>query len=220
MTIRCFHWSSINDCVMHETDGTGSALITYTHEPGQYGPLLSENRGGVESYHHYDALGSTTMLTGDSGTVTDTFQYDAWGDAITRTGSIDTPYRWVGRVGYLTTSALSAVYVRNRSYSTTIARWTAVDIHFIDGLNLYVYAASSPSYLTDPSGNLSVLQPRKTYNVPIVLSPPCPVVPGKRRIAYAKQAFKYDAADPVGRASAHTRWLWQDGRLARCWFIL
>ena len=58
MATRCFHWSSVNDCVMHETDGAGNTLVTYTHEPSQYGPLLSENRGGTESYHHYDALGS------------------------------------------------------------------------------------------------------------------------------------------------------------------
>ena len=97
MGIRRFHWDEVDDCVMHETDGAGNTLVTYTHEPGAFGPLLSQNRGGVESYHHYDALGSTTMLTDDTGAVTDTFHYDAWGLPIARTGTTPTPYTWVGR---------------------------------------------------------------------------------------------------------------------------
>ena len=52
MAIRNFQWSSVLDCVMTETDGSGNTLVTYTHEPTTYGPLLSENRGGAESYHH------------------------------------------------------------------------------------------------------------------------------------------------------------------------
>lgn len=39
MAKRLFYWSSILDCVMHETDGDDNTLVTYTREPGQYGPL-------------------------------------------------------------------------------------------------------------------------------------------------------------------------------------
>ena len=87
MATRIFHWSSLFDCVMHETDGSGATTVVYTHEPSQFGPLLSENRGGTTFTHHYDALGSTTMLTNDAGTVTDTFAYDAWGNSLVRTGT-------------------------------------------------------------------------------------------------------------------------------------
>ncbi len=37
-----YHWSSVLDCVMHETDGAGATTVEYTHEPTHYGPLLSE----------------------------------------------------------------------------------------------------------------------------------------------------------------------------------
>ena len=96
MAKRQFLWSTVNDCVMLETDGAGNTLVTYTHEPGPFGPLLSENRGGMEYYHHYDAVGSTTMLTNDAGTITDTFLYDAWGTVIAKTGTTMTPYQWGG----------------------------------------------------------------------------------------------------------------------------
>jgi hypothetical protein len=80
MAKRRFHWSTVFDCVMQETDEDGDTLVEYTHEPSQFGPLLSETRDGVESYHHFDALGSTTLLTDDAGDVTDTFTHDAWGN--------------------------------------------------------------------------------------------------------------------------------------------
>ena len=54
MAKRRFHWG-IDDCVMHETDETGATTVTYTNEPGPFGPLLSEKRGSTTSYHHYDA---------------------------------------------------------------------------------------------------------------------------------------------------------------------
>ncbi len=77
MAVRRFHWDMVNDCVSHETDENGNVLVEYTYEPAPYGPLISETRHGVAYTHHYDALGSTTMLTDDSGNVTDTFLHDA-----------------------------------------------------------------------------------------------------------------------------------------------
>ena len=112
---------------MHETDGAGNTLVTYTHEPSKFGPLLSENRGGTEFYHHFDALGSTTMLTNDVGTVTDTFAYDAWGSSVTRTGTTATPYQWVGRWGYQSDSVATGAYIRARSYQPLVAKWSSID---------------------------------------------------------------------------------------------
>jgi hypothetical protein len=57
MGTRYFHWDVVDDCVMHETDSSGSTIVTYTHEPGRFGPLLSENRGGTNYYNHYDVWG-------------------------------------------------------------------------------------------------------------------------------------------------------------------
>ena len=152
MAKRRFHWA-IDDCVMHETDETGATTVTYTNEPGPFGPLISENRGGTTSYHHYDALGSTIALTNDAGTVTDTFFFDAWGSKKPwRTGTTPTPYTWCGRWGYQDDTATTGqYYVRARSYGPTIARWTSVDPAFSTS-NLFTYASLSPTSHTDPSG--------------------------------------------------------------------
>jgi len=147
-----YHWSSVFDCVMHETDLNGTTIATYTHEPGQFGPLISETRDSgraglsldgwselsvddradlptsnpTEYCHHYDALGSTTMLTDATGAVTDTFQYDAWGNSFTRTGTTATPYQWIGRWGGQLDTITGSFYNRTGTYQPTVARWTSV----------------------------------------------------------------------------------------------
>ena len=152
MGTRNFHWDPIDDCVMSETDQSGNTIAAYTHEPGQYGPLLSENRGGTEFYHHYDALGSTTMLTNDAGNVTDTFAHDAWGNRVVRTGSTPTPYQWVGCWGYQFNISTGGYYIRERTYSPNISRWTSVDyLRYYSG-DEYAYTKTSPSFRIDPSG--------------------------------------------------------------------
>lgn len=153
MAIRNYHWDPVNDCVLSETDESGNTIVTYTHEPGPFGPLLSENRGGTEYYHHYDALGSTTMLTDDTGTVTDTFEYDAWGNIVERTGTTPTPYQWLGKIGYQFDAQLNSFYVRRRAYSPIIARWESADpLGLLRVLHLYAYANNAPLLFVDPSG--------------------------------------------------------------------
>ena len=158
MPTRIFHWDPVNDCVTHETDGSGNTTVVYTHEPGPFGPLLSENRGGTEYYHHYDALGSTTFLTDDTGAVTDTFVYDAWGNTVARAGTTPTPYQWVGRWGYQFDTPTRGFYIRARSYQPTVAKWTSVDPVFLASeLHPYTAFSNSPSVHFDPSGMLARL---------------------------------------------------------------
>lgn len=152
-TLTTYHWSSVLDCVMHEANALGEAEVVYTHESAKFGPLLSEHRGGTETYHHYDALGSTTILTNDVGTMTDTFAYDAWGSLISHTGTSATPYHWLGRWGYHFDLPTNGYYVRSRSYQPTIAQWTSVDPLPPGFADIgYIYCHLSPTRRTDPSG--------------------------------------------------------------------
>ena len=49
-----------------------------------------------------DALGSAKALTNSSGTTTDTYTYDVWGNLTNHTGSTEQPYLYVGQLGYCT----------------------------------------------------------------------------------------------------------------------
>ena len=90
-------WDELSDNVIEEYED-GVLSVSYTHEPGLYGNLLSQNRNGVNSYYHYDGRGDTVALTDDSGNITDTKEYYAWGNVIASTRSTVTPYFfWGGR---------------------------------------------------------------------------------------------------------------------------
>jgi hypothetical protein len=56
MVKRYFHWHPTDDCVTDETDGAGSALVTYNHEPGQFGSLISEKRDTTTYTDHFRDL--------------------------------------------------------------------------------------------------------------------------------------------------------------------
>jgi len=116
-------WDELSDNVIEEYED-GVLSVSYDHEPGLYGNLLSQNRSGVTSYYHYDGRGDTVALTDDSGNVTDTKEHDAWGNVIASTGSTVTPYQFGGRQGYQT--GITGVYVRARIYQPTVARWASI----------------------------------------------------------------------------------------------
>jgi RHS repeat-associated protein len=150
-------WDEEN--LLAEADGTDTIQTVYTNEPEQYGNLVSTRLpvGGTPTsvYHHFDALGSTRQLTNAAGSVTDTVIYDAWGSVVKRTGSTPIALQWLGEVQYYFELETGQFYVRERIYGPVVARWTAPDPSgFIDGANLYIYAANSSAVVTDPSGEL------------------------------------------------------------------
>ena len=177
MAKTTYMWDELSDNVAAEyEDGVLSAA--YTHEPGLYGNLLSQNRNGVTRYYHYDGRGDTVALTDDSGNVTDTKEYDACGNVIESTGSSVTPYQFIGRQGYQTGN--TSVYVRARMYQPMVARWSSWDpLHFVGGSNLYTYAHNVLT-ATDPSGRSVLIRgdevPKIRPKIPVDWPAPDPSI--------------------------------------------
>ena len=48
------------------------------------------------SFYSYDGMGSVRQLTSMTGAVTDTYEYDAFGNQITHTGTTPNPYLYRG----------------------------------------------------------------------------------------------------------------------------
>lgn len=69
----------IFDCITEETNDAGAIVAEYTQEPQLYGGLISQHRGGATSIYHYDAIGTTRVLTDSNQNVTDTAVYTAFG---------------------------------------------------------------------------------------------------------------------------------------------
>jgi RHS repeat-associated protein len=127
----------------------------YTNEPDAYTHLISQEDVGIGDawYYHYDAIGSTREVTDDAGTITDEFTYDAWGNRLSRSGTTENPFQYVGEHGYYRDERVHTYYVMARFYNPNIARWLSTDPWNLWGtIHAYVYAQLLPNYLYDPSG--------------------------------------------------------------------
>lgn len=143
-------YDPINGEVDRELDENGNVIVEYTREPD--GMLISENRGGVSRQYHFDADGNTLALTDDSGNITDTFAYNASGQATERTGTTPTPYQYHGQQGYYRDSETGDYRVQRRDYSPEKGRWLSADTSgILDLTNLYVYVWNSLANLVDAS---------------------------------------------------------------------
>jgi len=116
-------------------------------------------------YYHFDALGSTRFLTDGSGTVTDTYTYDAWGKQTAGTGSTAQPYRFVGQLGYYShyqdtnlfdQSGYQFLQLGVRMYDALLGRFTQVDRVKDMTRSTYLYCRADPLGFIDPSGMASV----------------------------------------------------------------
>ena len=71
-------WDGQN--ILLETNASNIIQVVYTLEPLLYGNLVSQSRDGADSFYLFDALGSTRQLANSSGSVTDSYLYDSFGD--------------------------------------------------------------------------------------------------------------------------------------------
>jgi RHS repeat-associated protein len=142
---------------------TGEILMEYTLVGGTFTikavntwglGLISTNREGTKRYFHFDGLGSTRALTDSSETVTDTYEYNAFGVLEASTGSSTNPFRYVGQYGYYDDGAMGSssglLLLGVRYYSPAHGRFWSWDP--VPNLNLYGYAQNLPVMCVDPTG--------------------------------------------------------------------
>jgi RHS repeat-associated protein len=109
-------------------------------------------------------------MTNSSGAVTDTREYDAFGNAWApgTSGGNPTPYGFAGpRHRYETDHAAGLMYVGHRYYDSTAGRFISRD-PVQDGYNWYAYCGNDPVNYIDPQGLAS------DHLDPIFTGPPSP----------------------------------------------
>jgi RHS repeat-associated protein len=111
------------------------------------GEILGETRNGVERDYVPDPLGSVAALIDSSQAKTDTFSYWPYGEERSRTGSIVTPFRFVGTLGYYRDDS-GRSYVRARYLKTSFARWMSVDPLWPEE-SAYGYVGQNPTSARD-----------------------------------------------------------------------
>jgi RHS repeat-associated protein len=134
---------------------TGSTVTrTYT-----YGlQRISENQlvsgTWTPSFYGYDGGGNVRQLMNSAGVTTDSYEYDAFGNKISSTGT--TPNNYLYR-GEQYDPDLGLYYLRARYYNPATGRFMSRDPevgHSWDpkSLHKYLYAGGDPVNAADPSG--------------------------------------------------------------------
>jgi RHS repeat-associated protein len=116
---------------------------------------ISEKQLTGVSFYGYDGHGSVRHLTNSAGAVTDTYDYDAFGNLINSTGSTPNNYLFAGEQY---DPALNLYYNRARYLSTITGRFWTMDSEEGDdqdpsSLHKYLYDEDNPINNLDPTGN-------------------------------------------------------------------
>jgi RHS repeat-associated protein len=106
------------------------------------------------SFYGYDGFDSVRVLTDQTGAVTDTYDYDAWGNVVNSTGP--TPNNYLYR-GEQYDPDLGLYYLRARYFNPVTGRFLtrdpAKDQPLLPRtLHKYLYAAADPVNVKDPTG--------------------------------------------------------------------
>jgi RHS repeat-associated protein len=165
-------WDGQN--ILLETNASNIIQVVYTLEPAFYGNLISQSRGGTDSFYLFDALGSTRQLSSSAGSVTDSYLYDSFGNILAASGSTTNWFRYVGKLGYCYDLDTSKFYLRARFYDPNGGRFLSRDPLGTRGAaNRYAYLRSTPTLDADPSGMQPCAQTYWTQNS-CSTCPPCP----------------------------------------------
>jgi len=140
--------------VVEEMGSTG-VQRTYTYGRQRISQTRVVNGTGVLSFYGYDGFGSVRTLTDVTGAVTDTYDYDAWGNAINTTGSTPNGYLYRGE---RYDPDLNLYYLRARYFNPVTGRFLSLDrakgLRFDPRtLHKYLYTGGDPVNITDPTGN-------------------------------------------------------------------
>jgi RHS repeat-associated protein len=132
--------------VAAEYGDDGTLAARYVHG---FGLVARVAASGSAAYYAFDGTGHTRQITGTSGEVVNTYDYDPFGIFQQTNGVIPNPFRYVGKYGVIEDNN-DLVYMRMRFYNPTIGRFFTNDLVF--STNRLSYARNSPINLIDPLG--------------------------------------------------------------------
>ena len=134
------------------TNGAVTRTYTYGLQRISQNQILANT--WTPSFYGYDGSGSVRQLTNAAGSVTDTYEYDAWGNALAKTGTTPNVYLYRGEQY---DPDLGLYYLRARYYNPLSGRFMSRDPE--DGkpinpksLHKYTYAGGDPVSSLDSTG--------------------------------------------------------------------
>lgn len=134
----------------------GVVTRTYTYGLQRIDEEQVLNGAWTPSFYDYDGGGNVRQLTNSAGTITDSYEYDAYGNEFTVSGT--TPNEFMYR-GEQFDSDLGLYYLRARYYNPLTGRFMSRDPFagrksVPATLHKYLYAGTNPVTYSDPRGLL------------------------------------------------------------------
>ncbi len=144
-----------------EMNASGTVTAVNTFGPDG---LASRHSGSSSTFYTFDNQGGAAVRTDVNANLIGAGQFDAFGNRVASTDSSTDPYSGYGaQWGYYFDSETGLQLLGLRYYDSGTGRFVNRDpIDYDGGMNLYGYAANSPTILVDPSGQGPV--PHYPYN--------------------------------------------------------
>jgi RHS repeat-associated protein len=101
---------------------TGSVITKYYYAGTQ---RIAMRKNGVLNYLFSDHLGSTSIVTNDSGSIVSEQKYKAWGETRYTSGTNPSEYTYTGQYSY--TNDFGLMYYNARFYDPALGRFTSAD---------------------------------------------------------------------------------------------
>jgi RHS repeat-associated protein len=132
----------------------GAVTRTYTYGLQRISEEQVISSTWTPSFYAYDGGGNVRQLTNPAGVITDTYEYDAFGNSVATSGT--TPNNYLYR-GEQYDQDLGLYYLRARYYNPLTGRFMSRDPengNLSDQVSLhkYLYAGSNPVNYVDPRG--------------------------------------------------------------------
>ena len=155
-TVKYLNDNSVLTNVLAEFDDNGNVLCYYTIGSD----LISQERNNVASIYLYDGHGSVRGLIDSTGTLTDTYNYDAFGNLLDKTGTTVNNYLYCGEQF---DSATGLYYLRARYMNPETGTFITMDTYqgsIFDptSLHKYLYANANPVMNADPTGYFTLAE--------------------------------------------------------------
>ena len=142
------------DCgnLIYEKSNDNTIFYLYDENKELYGYILN----GIKYFYVKDFLKNILGVINESGSFVAQYNYDAYGNLISQTGSIYNPFRYKG---YYYDSETEMFYCITRYYVPKLCRWLNADNYtFLEKenfnrLNLFAYCGNNPVMCLDPEGH-------------------------------------------------------------------
>ncbi len=154
------------------TNGVVTRTYTYGLQRINENQLLGGSQSSAvwtASFYGYDGMGSVRMLTDTTGAVTDTYEFDGWGNVVASTGSTPNVYLYRGEQF---DPDLQLYYLRARYFNPLTGRFLTRDpangqMTDPKSLHKYLYAGGDPINMIDPTGRQDMIETTQLDNISV-----------------------------------------------------